>query len=651
MIRIATVADFRFRNRAGNLVRSLENSPNDYRITVYCDDEKAFRPLSSSRCEVVELAEMRRLGAKRCKLTAFANALQQGSVLYLDADAIVLEDLSEFWGGSVVKGVFVDLATHPFIADPVHPWPGDPALVNHCYIMSTAFYAPAELHGAFDQFRLASLDDATWRRYIAEGHLYDQHFLNAQLNQQDVAVKLLDPTVFGWEGLLKDRKVQVYRAGRRLINKQTQRTLRVVLFGGPQQTSELLRSLPMDIAALILERIAPERLSLDEALEAVYAALSDRLGQSSADPLARDILALLLSEIPHVAGALNTNAHALKGHRYLNNPEGLRSVAFAGSLSSCTWNGLRCGGSYLDAGEYSRIREIVRTLKIRTVLETGAGETSILFRNLGTQTWSLEYQWGEWADRAVAHGCTCLLVPFDNQGHRFAEPDLSNALSSHRLRQVDLLFIDSPIGTLNRRNLFGQLTSLVKPRFVLYHDSLRDAANIFEDQMRHALKLIDFVDSPRGMALFAVPPCEKARPLAHRFDAATVVAEPGTSIAIVDCPASAAPADHFQVRVALTNTTAAMLSSRYTRPVHMAYHWLTQAGDVLVFDGLRTELPTDLEHGDSAEFLFEAVAPEQEGEYFLEAALVQEHVAWFENTKPEAARAHLSICAQNALRS
>lgn len=385
VIRIATVADTRFRQRAANLVRSLENSPNDYRLTVDCDDESRFRELSGPRCDIVELAEMKRLGAKRSKPTAFAAALREGSFIYLDADAIVLENLDDLFGGNRIKGVFVDLENLPYIQDKNRPWPGNPSLVNRCYIMSGAFYAPAELSSLFERIRLASLDDSIWRQYIVENHLYDQHLFNSFLNLYKAPVELLDPTVYGWEGLMKGGVVQVYRSGPRLINRHTRRTLRLVLFGGVQQTPELLRCLPIDIAALIFERIAPDKPSMDAALAQLYAALSQPLGERSPEPFVKDILTLLIAEIPHLARTYTSHLDLANRASYLANPDGFKLIAFANPLPQCTWNGLRCGGAYLDPDEYRQIRAIVRRFNIRKVLETGAGEASILFQSLGAK--------------------------------------------------------------------------------------------------------------------------------------------------------------------------------------------------------------------------------------------------------------------------
>jgi hypothetical protein len=187
----------------------------------------------------------------------------------------------------------------------------------------------------------------------------------------------------------------------------------------------------------------------------------------------------------------------------------------------------------------------------------------------------------------------------------------------------------------------------VKPRFVLYHDALRDSVNLFRDQTRHGLKLIQFIESPRGLALFALPPYEESGTLSESFDTATVVSEPSARIAFLEPDATVFErGGQYRIRIALKNTARAMLSSRYAQPVHMAYHWRTCDGRMVVFDGVRTQLPCDLEPGDVVECLLTVVAPEEEGEYILEAAVVQESVIWFDTTDPKSiAGLHVCIAA------
>ena len=639
MVRIATVADVRFRQRAAHLLRSLETSPNQFHLTVYCDDAGLFAALAGPQCDIVELPQMKSLGAKRTKLTAFAEALKAGSFIYLDADAIVLDSLDGMWGGTSIKGVLVDLKDgHKFVTDKTRPWPGNPSLVNRCYIMSGGFFAPVELLPLFERIRMESLNDATWRRYIAEGFLYDQHFFNALLNLYEAPIQPLDPSEYGWEGLLKRDTVQVYRSGRQLINIETGSTLRLVLFGGVEQNPPVLRSLPIDVAALIFERITPNIPGLDDALAQLYAALSFPLAQPSPEPFVKDILSHLVGEIPHLVKAYTSEIELAHRSSYFVNSDEMRSIACANPLSHCTWNGLQCGGAYLDANEYHRMRAYVRQLDIRSVLETGAGETSILLHGLGVSALSLEYQQGPWADRAAEHGCRLAFVPFDRRLRRFAEPELRKTLSDHSVSAVDLLFVDSPPGTRNRQNVLSQLLALVKPRYVLYHDAVRDAANIFRDQVRHGLKLIDFFDSPRGLVLFRLPSDVKAGMFAEQFDPATILPEQRTTVAFVrPWPGAVKPGEKFRPLVTLTNTSSATLSSRYARPVHIAYHWRSGDGQMLVWDGVRTVLPCDLEPGDAIECPLTVVAPPENGDYFLQVALVQEHVAWFECARPGAA--------------
>ena len=63
--------------------------------------------------------------------------------------------------------------------------------------------------------------------------------------------------------------------------------------------------------------------------------------------------------------------------------------------------------------------------------------------------------------------------------------------------------------------------------------------------------------------------------------------------------------------------------------VNMSYHWLDEAGRVVVWDGLRTALPTAVEKGQSVTVTFTVAAPSQPGRYQLELDLVREGVTWF----------------------
>ncbi len=166
------------------------------------------------------------------------------------------------------------------------------------------------------------------------------------------------------------------------------------------------------------------------------------------------------------------------------------------------WRSLQCGGAYLDAEEYEAIEEIVRDLHIKTAVEIGAGETSILFSMLQVKALSIESLEGPWLDRARAHGCQVLVANFDERSQTFDVEELWP--HGHSIIERDLLFIDSPVGTERRRHILKQMLGLARFRYVMYHDVRRDLSNIFRDQQQFGLRLKRFVDSSRGLAVFEV---------------------------------------------------------------------------------------------------------------------------------------------------
>ena len=166
------------------------------------------------------------------------------------------------------------------------------------------------------------------------------------------------------------------------------------------------------------------------------------------------------------------------------------------------WRGLQCGGAYLDREEYQAIEELVGELGIRTAIETGAGETSILFSRLGVQTISIESKAGPWLQRALSHGCQVVEVPFDEESATWSRGELRRILD--HTAEADLLFIDSPIGTRRRAKILSEMLSLLPIRYVMYHDARRDLVNVVQDQQQFGLRLVRFVESPRGLALFRV---------------------------------------------------------------------------------------------------------------------------------------------------
>ncbi len=85
----------------------------------------------------------------------------------------------------------------------------------------------------------------------------------------------------------------------------------------------------------------------------------------------------------------------------------------------------------------------------------------------------------------------------------------------------------------------------------------------------------------------------------------------------------------FTPRVTLTNTSPGIWSAGGTNPVHLSYHWLDANGNVVVWDGVRSSLPADVQPGATVAVSATVLAPLSKGAYFLRFDLVKEGVSWF----------------------
>ena len=69
--------------------------------------------------------------------------------------------------------------------------------------------------------------------------------------------------------------------------------------------------------------------------------------------------------------------------------------------------------------------------------------------------------------------------------------------------------------------------------------------------------------------------------------------------------------------------------SRPPNPVHLSYHCYADNNETLVFDGMRTGIPS-LGAGGTAEIEMYLVAPETKGPVRFRLTLVQEFVTWLD---------------------
>jgi hypothetical protein len=97
------------------------------------------------------------------------------------------------------------------------------------------------------------------------------------------------------------------------------------------------------------------------------------------------------------------------------------------------------------------------------------------------------------------------------------------------------------------------------------------------------------------------------------------------------------------VAVVVSNVGSDIWPSQGSQPVNFSYHWLNHQGEVVVFDGERTPLPRDLRSRDSVLLLAKVKAPDQPGQYFLRASMVQEGVTWFDERGSLAAEIPVTV--------
>jgi hypothetical protein len=97
----------------------------------------------------------------------------------------------------------------------------------------------------------------------------------------------------------------------------------------------------------------------------------------------------------------------------------------------------------------------------------------------------------------------------------------------------------------------------------------------------------------------------------------------------VDAPSRVAVGESFTVAVRFSNQSREPWLQDGAARVKLSYHWRNEAGERVVQDGLRTELPRAIPPGGRARVDLSVEAPTVPGRYTLEVDPVVEHVAWF----------------------
>jgi hypothetical protein len=94
-------------------------------------------------------------------------------------------------------------------------------------------------------------------------------------------------------------------------------------------------------------------------------------------------------------------------------------------------------------------------------------------------------------------------------------------------------------------------------------------------------------------------------------------------------PETAVAGEEFEILSRLKNSSGERWPSEGPTRVNLSYHWLDPNGEVVLWDGQRTPLGSDLGSGAELELVQAVRAPQDPGLYHLQLDLVRERVAWF----------------------
>ncbi len=626
-IRVVTLATENYQHWLQRLLTSLQRLEQEVSIEVFTDHRGWLDRLIDGgsfgdSVAVRELAEIGRLGAKRAKFAMYRQAHKAGPFVYLDADVIVLEPLGPFSDVAVLGACADDLSAAPYIADRRFPWPADPTLEARRYVNSGVLVFGPDAGPFVTAAERRVAHDGWWNAHIAAPYLYDNHALCALLNEVDVSLSALAPSEYNWPGFVDaDGLLQVVREGDSLVNIDTQQALRLVHFAGVGDLDARLEELPLDIRSLLQQRsLAGPRQQLACAFAELDAALSEPLGA-------------MVSESRVAAGELRRELAAIaSGGPYpylLSSPERMASVSRSVAPQGSRWNGLLCGGAYLEGEEYGALQQIVRSLGISSVLELGAGETTRLFVSLGLAQLAIDAHDGPWIERARAAGAEVAVIAFDEASVRFDPAELEKVLRSVLPRgRVDLLLIDSPIGGHRRQGASRQVLELIEPTWVLFHDARRDADVIFELLADGPWTVRSHFQSHRGMVLLertSTPGAAPSNDMALQSPLIVEISQVAGSMTLGEVPSPITCRASFALDISLHNEAPHAWSSECG--ILVSYHWLTLEGEPVLFDGIRSRLPFALSSA-SAQFSISVIAPSEPGAYRLQVSPVWEGVAW-----------------------
>jgi len=551
---------------------------------------------STHRGNLRILPEIQKFGVKRAKFFAYEDAARRGGFVYLDSDIIVLMPLIDLEDVDKFTACRDDLSECPFIEDRTRPWKRHPKWTSDRYFNSGVFASPSDLSEFFRQIREESTNDLDWSESIVPGKLYDNHYFCAKIVQHNMDVSFISEYIYNWQGFRRFNQLNCYidDAGA-LCTKHDGSPLRLVHFAGLEDIEGYLAGLPIEIAQHLALAIGGGRQGVLETFNALARRpprIDDRLLMHISNRTSRE--------------PAETNWAPGREHALVENSTALVSIALSTGTDEFSWNGLKCGGAYLAAAEYAAMRYFVRCHGIGSVLEFGAGYTTVLFKQLMEKQIALEGWNGPWLDFARQNGCDARVTPF-SLANGFDEESVAAAAA-----QVlsgpgkSMVFVDSPTGTQARSVIIRQIAKYARTAdFYVIHDAVRDAQNVYDLSMELNLGVTSWVGSLRGLVFLS-----KVLPVAGK-------------LAIVPMDADARTVQRMDFRATLLQTKLADPKNRklYIQIENVgdvvmpcgeghgllfSLHTVDAGGSVSAWDTPRYSLPTDLDPGDFVAFWIKA---------------------------------------------
>ncbi len=99
----------------------------------------------------------------------------------------------------------------------------------------------------------------------------------------------------------------------------------------------------------------------------------------------------------------------------------------------------------------------------------------------------------------------------------------------------------------------------------------------------------------------------------------------------------------FNLECLVTNCGEQTWPIAGTRPVSICYHWLNIDQTIVVFDGIRTRLTSEVASGQALHVLAQIQAPYKAGDYILQLTAVQDNVGWFDEKGCEITEIPISV--------